>query len=321
MGCGACRIIFEENSDSPLDAKLIKLRSSNSFKMSEIEMLNELYDKASITIEMIELMRETIIDKLDELIYNTGACVFHNPDIITCIRCVLWKISASSEGNIKKAELKLLDEEPFIQINGENKFDPNTRLIINLLINYISEVYSLKNQIKKIDQNLPKLVYIITENNENYLFGARKDADEENENNPSIFKTSNESQIEIFNLIRNNNSKIKRAMNLFPDLVRLHGLTFGKIRYEFSIYKNNLDYLINIDKVGVEVYSKNIEDIHEISFYSRNIINVKRKDKYLELEDENNVVNLYMKSVSDGKNKYYNIIQTKKYLKAKRKNN
>jgi hypothetical protein len=331
MGCGACRMVFEENTDSPLDPNLTNIPMTGTLQISEIEMLNKLYDSASIKIQMIELMRESIIDKLDELIYNTGACVFYNPDIVSCIRCILWKVSADSDGNIRKAHINFIEDEPFIQIKGEKNCNlkNQTKLLVNLLISYISDLFLLKNQIKKIDQAIPELVYIISENNENYLFGVRKkgdqneffeegDQDNAGTNQQLIFK--HKSYIPILNIIRSNNLKIKRAMDLFADLLTVHQLNINKIRYEFSTFRTSLEHLINIDKVGIEAYEKNIEDIYEICFMSRNVT-IKKKDgqEGLDLEEKLGDGKVYMKSISEGKNKYMEIIETKKYLKEKRK--
>jgi len=330
MGCGACRMVFEEKTDSPLDPNLSKIPMTGTLNILEIETLNKLYEKASIKIQMIELLRESIIDKLDDLIYNTGACVFYNADIVSCIRCILWKISADSDGNIRKAHVNFIEDEPFIQIKGEKNCNlkNQTKLLVNLLINYISDLYSLKNQIKKIDQAIPELVYIISENNENYLFGIRKKENEnefleEGDNDNGVldqFIFKNKSYLPIINLIRKNNLKIKRSMDLFADLLTIHQININKIRYEFSSLRTNLENLINIDKVGIQAYEKNIEDVYEICYMSRNVI-IKKKDgnEGLDIDEKLGDGKIYMKSISEGKNKYLDIIESKNYLKEKRK--
>jgi hypothetical protein len=321
MGCGACRIILEESYDMPLDFNLLPIQGSGG-----LEKLNYLYTKASHVIRMIELMRENTIDKLDELILASGACVFVSPDISSCIKCILWNISSNFDGNINKAEIKFLEDEPYMVIQGDldsqninyfsnqesrqNKIRPNLKYIISLLINYISDIFALKYQIKKIEEKIPELIYIISENNENYILGKNL-SDLEEQKNTNIYQPL-KNDPKLKSIVYHNNIKIKKALNLFQDLINTRKNTIDKINFEFKSFKKNNSYLLKIDRVGIEAYAKGIEDIFEVAFLSKNILldDVKPKNRY-------DFSKIYLNSIIEGKNKYLNLIENKKHIKSK----
>jgi hypothetical protein len=321
MGCGACRVIFEENRDSPLDWNLTKLQENPYIKESKIAILNSDYEKAQKIIEIVEDIRVTIFDNLDELILKTGACVFNQPDIVTCIKTVLWKVSTDNWGNIKASNINFYEDDPYITIKS-GRVSNETTLLINYLINYISNLFSLRNQLKEIDLKIPQLIYIITENNEKNLFTNNREefVDDEIIKNNNNMTSLNKIQKQIINTVTNNNRKIRKTINLFPDLINDYNNIIEKIKFEFMLIKKDLDYLINIDKVGSYAHEKHISDVYEIAFASRKIL---IKKKSVEEEDDiypekENYTNIYVKSISDGKNNYERIIESKKYLKNKR---
>jgi hypothetical protein len=322
MGCGACRIILEETYDMPLDFNLLPIQGGGG-----LEKLNSLYNRASHVLRMIELMRDSTVDKLDELILASGACVFACPDISSCIKCILWNISSNFDGNINKAEIKFLEDEPYMIIQADiddtknnnyfpnqetksNKIRPNLKYIISLLINYISEIFALKNQIKKIEEKIPELIYIISENNENYLLGQNfNDLEEYREINVSH---SLKNDAKFRNIVYHNNLKIKKALNLFQDLTNTRKNIIEKINFEFKSFKKNNGYLIKIDKVGIEAYAKGIEDFYEVAFLSKNILLDEVKP-----DSKKEFSKIYLNSINEGKNKYLNLIENKKHIKSK----
>jgi hypothetical protein len=166
MGCGTCRVVIDELQDRPLDYNLEKLKFSSDIYLtnriiSEIESMNNHYARASNILQVIENIRQEIFDKLDKLILETGACCFTKPTIESCIKCLFWKISADLYGNIKKADFRFFEDEPFIEIKAKDISEQGT-LMTNLISNYISELMNSRGTLKRTDREIPELVYIIS---------------------------------------------------------------------------------------------------------------------------------------------------------------
>jgi hypothetical protein len=116
-----------------------------------------------------------------------------------------------------------------------------------------------------------------------------------------------------------NNSKIKKAIDLFPDMISFVNLTLEKIRMEFSLFRKDLEYATEIDLVGAEAFSKGIKDIFKISYLSKEVLNSNMtliSDKYKHKEDAD-ISYSFNNSISQGKEKYVGIIHYKNILKER----
>lgn len=320
MGCGAYRIIFEDNTDTPLDWSLTKVpKDCQWMNESEIELMNSYYTKAQLIIEMVEDLRETIIDSLDELIMLTGAYVFTNPNIILCIKCVLWKVSADNKGNLKQSEISFYDDEPYFQIRG-GSITPETTRIISNLVTYISNFFSIKNQIKHTDLKIPELIYIISEKFENFIHDKSIEKNKlENFYPKKSLSPINKNKLKpkYLQIIQDNNIKIKKTVDLFPDLIAIYNENLEKVKYEFFLILKDPRYITNIDKVGEYAISKSLYNIVEIAFNSKNVEFLKQETN--DEEDKTGEENNYTKSISEGRARYEEILQSKQFLKNKRK--
>jgi hypothetical protein len=324
MGCGACRIINEkdEKRNTPLDWNLLKIPDDQNFmEISEIGLLNSYYKNAEIIIEVVEDFREIVFDKLDELIFKTGACVFSKPDIATCLKCVLWKISADNYGSINNSNILFLEDEPFIKIkDGEIKDD--TKEIFNSLLEYISNLFSLKIKIKNVDLKIPELIFMLSEINQKFFMNNFIS------NKLPYVSSINDKNI-IYHYIIKNNKKIMNTIEIFPNLLNVYNSNVDKINFEIEIIKKDSDYLINVDKVGKNAFSNNIDGVYEIAFSTKNLY-LKRQinDVIIQYEDEdedicsfiNYISKMYAKSISSAKQLYENKLQLKTKLKINRKN-
>ena len=101
------------------------------------------------------------------MIYLTGACLFKNPTITHCTRCILYKICSECQGDINKAGFFQREDPPFLIVKKE-KFSKETNKLINHLFDFITKLRDYKFIVKQIDKETPKLMYIVFENN-NYV--------------------------------------------------------------------------------------------------------------------------------------------------------
>ena len=82
MGCGSSKILNEKKY---LHQKNIKL----DFDDDNTEL-----NRVQNIISLITNIRNRIIYKFHRLIYKSGACLFLQPTIILCLKCIFYKISA-----------------------------------------------------------------------------------------------------------------------------------------------------------------------------------------------------------------------------------
>jgi hypothetical protein len=231
MGCSSTQI--------KIDGKIIKqetinLEISDNFKTKEL-------NQAQALIHLITNIRNNIIYEYDNIIYITGGCLFKNPSITHCTKCILFKICSECQGNISNAEFEFKEDPPFLKIKFE-KFTENTNNIIKQFFDFIIKLRDFKVLMKQIDKETPKLMYIVFENNN---------------------KISKE-----------NIEKINRAILLFKDLNKLRSNIL--VEYKNQIYElviNNKSFLEQINKIGEIAYKNNITDIYEITMlFKDNII-------------------------------------------------
>ena len=243
MGCGSPNfkvdgeIIKQEN---------IELDLNEHFKNKELT-------QAQALIRLITNIRNKIIYEYDNLIYISGACLFKNPSMAHCAKCILFKISSDCEGDINNAKLTFREDPPFIKIDS-NKLSQETKIILSKLFDFVIRLRDYKILIKQIDKEIPKLMYILYENNN---------------------KVSKE-----------NLEKINKGIILNKDLSRLR--TNILVQYKNQIYElvtNNTIFIKQINKIGEMAYKQNIKDIYEITMLFKDILNDKNSEEDLIKED------------------------------------
>ena len=242
MGCGSTHFRIEGEI---IKQENIELDLNEHYK-------NEELTQAQALIHLITNIRNKIIYEYDNLIYISGACLFKNPSMIHCTKCILFKISSECEGDLTKAKLSFREDPPFMKIDFNFK-NPDTNIILSQFFEFIIRLRDYKILIKQIDKETPKLIYILYENNN---------------------KVSKE-----------NLQKINKGILLFKDLTRLRSNIL--VQYKNQIYElasNNTIFINQINKIGEIAYKKNIKDIYEITMLLKD--NEKDSENYDLIKEE-----------------------------------
>ena len=231
MGCGSPllrvdgKIIQQEN---------IKLDFTSHHKNKELAQAQSL-------INLITNLRNKIIYEYDNLIYLTGACLFKNPTITHCTRCILYKICSECQGDINKAGFFQREDPPFLIVKKE-KFSKETNKLINHLFDFITKLRDYKFIVKQIDKETPKLMYIVFENN-NYVS-------------------------------KENISKINKGIILFKELNKIRNSIMVAYKDKiFDVIMFNKEFCNEINKIGSLAFKKKITDIYEITMLFKDIVN------------------------------------------------
>ena len=225
MGCSSVTY-------SRMDGKIIK-QEKIQLDINNIKKNKELLQAQNL-IHLITFLRNKIIFEYDNLIYNTGACIFKSPNIMHCVQCLFYKISADCGGNLNSAQFTFKEEPPFFSIN-EKKISDETKNILNDLMEFITKLKDYRILIKQLDKETPKLMYI-------------------------VFENSND-------VSKDNLNKINKAISLFQDLRKLRNVILMEYKNEiYDLIMSNNSYCLPINKIGNLAIEKNIKDKYEIAF-------------------------------------------------------
>ena len=254
MGCGNTHIrvggelIKQEN---------IELNINEQYKNKELT-------QAQTLIHLITTIRNKIIYEYDNLIYITGACLFKNPTMAHCTKCVLFKICSECQGDLNNANIKFKEDPPYMTINSNN-FSASTNNLIAKLFEFVINLRDYKLILKQLDKETPKLMYIIFENNNN--------------------------------ISKENLDKISKAINLFREMVKLRNNILSEYKNQiYDLIMSNVNYCAPINKIGQLAIAKNVNDIYEIAFLFNQLKNDDNFMKYYRRED----MSLY-KSIKEAK--------------------
>ena len=159
MGCGSI--------DLRLDGKVfrqenIELDIDKFYKNKELSQAQKL-------IHLITNLRNNIIYEFDNLILITGACLFKNPNMSHCTKCILFKICSESKGDIKNAEFIYNEDLPFFKLNKIEEYSQETNDLISKLFAFIGKLRDYKIILRHLDKEIPKLMYIVFENNKSKI--------------------------------------------------------------------------------------------------------------------------------------------------------
>ena len=233
MGCASPllrvdgKIIQQEN---------IKLDITSHHKNKELV-------QAQLLINLITNIRNKIIYEYDNLIYLSGACLFKNPTITHCTRCILYKICSECHGDINKAGFFQKEDPPFLIVKKE-KFSKETNELISLLFDFIIKLRDYKFIVKQIEKETPKLMYIVFENNNN--------------------------------VSKENISKINKGIILFKELNKIRNSIIVEYKDKiFDVIYFNKKFCNEINKIGNLAIKKKLTDIYEITMLFKDIIDKK----------------------------------------------
>lgn len=244
MGCGSI--------DLRVDGKV--------FKQENIELdINNIYknkelNQAQSLIKLITILRNNIIYEFDNLIFITGACLFKNPDMSHCTKCILFKICSESEGDIRKTEFIYNEDLPFFKLDNMEKFSQETNDLISKLFAFIGKLRDYKIILRHLDKEMPKLMYIVFENNN---------------------KISKE-----------NIDKINKAILLFKNLSDFRIKIIKQYKNQISdLAMGNIDFYNQINTIGKLAYENNITDIYEIAMLCKKNIKENKNSKFHNKEE------------------------------------
>ena len=258
MGCSSVNHVEE---DIKLRQKKINLNINTNYHKKDLIHAQSL-------INLISRIRNKMIYLYHKLIYETGACVYINPDISHCLKSVLYRISYDLKGNVEDCELEYMEDAPYLRIKNRDIIKEDTNELINELFNFIIEIKNYKTIIKQIDKETPGLLYLIFENKEN--------VSESNINN------------------------INKGIELFKEMSSLRCQIINKYKYQIRDFINKREVFIQkINVIGKKAYDSKITDIYEINFLNRDdeenakrmYKTIKEAKKHMEqiLNEENNI--------------------------------
>ena len=255
MGCSSMTY-------SRMDGKIIK-QEKIQLDINNIKKNKELLQAQNL-IHLITFLRNKIIFEYDNLIYNTGACIFKSPNIMHCVQCLFYKISADCGGNLNSAQFTFKEDPPFFSIN-EKKISDETKNILNDLMEFITKLKDYRILIKQLDKETPKLMYI-------------------------VFENSND-------VSKDNLNKINKAISLFQDLTKLRNVILMEYKNEiYDLIMSNNSYCLPINKIGNLAIEKNIKDKYEIAFLFNQF---KKEEKFMN-HFRNEDMSIY-KSINEAK--------------------
>lgn len=232
MGCGSTHL--------KMDGKIIR-QENIELEISDICKNNKDLYQAQSLIHLITNIRNKIIYEYDNLIYISGACLFKNPSISHCTKCILSKVCSESDGDLNNVGFSYREDPPFFKLKLE-KFSQETQDLIKKLFEFTIRLRDYKIILKQIDKETPKLIYIVFENNNN--------------------------------VSKENINKINKAILLFKDLSKLR--TNILVEYKNQIYDlimGNRIFCNQVNKIGEEAYKNKITDIYDIAMLFKKHIN------------------------------------------------
>lgn len=235
MGC--CGVPQDLSSDilnNPLNynIKILEKITSNS---------NDLTTKIYFIMESFENIREKIIDFFDILVYKTGACCFTYPSIIHVLYSIWYKISYDLNGKIEDANIKFIEDSPYMELSFKNLKNSTISNII-LLFEYINNLRNLRIPLKNLDSNIAELIYFIKEKNEHNEMSK---------------------------------NEIQQAVNMFPELISFYNSTLKKYKHEIFLFNiKRIDYCYRINLIGnegIKQYENINDDVYKLIFLYKTV--------------------------------------------------
>ena len=234
-----------------MEGKIIK-QEKIELDINKINKSKELSQAQSL-IDLITNLRNKIIYDYDNLIYNTGACIFKFPNIVHCTKCLLFKMSSENAGNLNLAEFVFKEDPPFFDVN-KDRISLETQNILTDLFKFVTNLKDYRIIIKQLDKETPKLMYILFENNNN--------------------------------VSKENLNKINKAISLFHELAKLRNSILSEYKNQiYDLIMSNSNYCIPINKIGQLAIEKNITDKYEIAFLFNELKNDNEFMKYFRRVD------------------------------------
>ena len=228
------------------------LEQTKPINLSVNEKGEELKE-AQTLINLIIKIRNRIIYKYHKLIYLTGACLFLQPNISHCLRNIFYKISCDFKGNFNECNFQYFVDPPYL-FSDKLNLKEESKILLDELLKFITELRGYKNILKQIDNDSPNLLYLEYENKSN--------------------------------ISERNIEKIHNSMDIFKELLNMRQKIWNQYKNEIQILVKQYEpYIKKVDKIGKEAYDKNLSDIYEICILEHKEDDDKKKKMYSSVEE------------------------------------
>lgn len=246
MGCGASRD-KETGVNCPLDHWM------EHIGVGDIDVI---FGRASPVIAGIEEIRDNTIDKRDELILKTGACVDKDPDLSKCFYSLMWKLSADNGGDIAKADISVNDNgnSPLMNLNGrKNTMDSTANF--DHLVKYVTFICTLPKKMQELNDQIQELCKACMTDPTSII-----DQIKSQYTGMDAYKAA--SAISSFT---SNCDKIKKCAELSPIIARELYKSIDFVKTVPSIIKD-VEKLKTINAIGKECFEKSRTKGNEITW-------------------------------------------------------
>lgn len=249
MGCTSLREKDFEPIDKVLDSKMFDLPKN-------YEELNNIFKEGREIIKELEKYRNILIDKREEIIFETGACTITSPTLETALKCFFWNLAKESSGNVLSYQLYFNEgQDPYFSISNGSQNDTKISELIN---DYIKEIFSFEPTIQNAKEKYEKFMKDFDENYEKY----KKELSSENpEEDPS------KSRIMV---VFNHNASLLKFIQRNKIVEKLYSV----FQEDLSFIKKIGDllgdnaYIDQVNKVGCEGKKNNYKDQYQLSYQS-----------------------------------------------------
>lgn len=320
MGCGVHKAYLDNNVDKPLNSYLVSLSLKNlntdQTSVSIVETFNSYYERASEIIRSIEDIREILVDKLDRIIFYTSAGFYKEPDLAMAFRTFIWKVAADYHGEIRNANIEIHETEPFIEVKSDG-LSSEGQTALKMLNTYISSIMKLPGTIKEVDNEANELVFMLS----NDFFKTKKklsvtsSTSSRNANifsslntNSNVFEYNNEAFFAthqyLVKTIKKNTSKIRKAIDIYPDLTPFLNKIIENYRLESSLFVGDINVVDKANQVGMACMRQKVHDFARVA-----------RIGYRVLSDD--MQGHVLMSPLAGQQKYQKIIETKEKVQRK----
>ena len=195
MGCGSSKDKLE-GAEKPLDHWMEKI---------EIESLDNNFEKAGKIIETIEEKRKFIVDEINDIFGHSGAIAFKQRCLTKAFRCVVWKLGVDNDGKVSEIGFNLETHVFEGKKNSQSGNEAGNRLITYLKrVTDEMKVEDLSNCLNDVES----IANDFSSNFDNYC----KEVTEK-------FTSSPFTALKKVSVLKNNMSKITKAISVLKDLI------------------------------------------------------------------------------------------------------
>ena len=127
-----------------------------------MEKLDETFAEASKVIEQVEEMRVTIVDARDDLMINSGACSYADPQIDHAFFGIAYKLSADNKGKFLDCGIKFDIEAMTLTLDGPNNSADAVKALENFK-DYFKGIVALPDKVKELSEKMQDLAKKIVE--------------------------------------------------------------------------------------------------------------------------------------------------------------